>query len=58
MFFMSGSQGNAFAIAAQSMTERIHKLGPNPLRKTDSDGDDQDIEVLDEGFRGRPLASN
>jgi hypothetical protein len=32
MFFMSGSQGNAFAMAAQTMTERIRKLGPNPLK--------------------------
>jgi coenzyme F420-reducing hydrogenase delta subunit len=32
MFFMSGSQAHAFAIAAQTMTERIRKLGPNPLR--------------------------
>ncbi len=32
MFFMSGSQGHAFAIAAQTMTDRIRKLGPNPLK--------------------------
>jgi coenzyme F420-reducing hydrogenase delta subunit len=32
MFFMSGSQGHAFAIAAHTMTERIRQLGPNPLR--------------------------
>jgi hypothetical protein len=32
MFFMSGSQGHAFAMAAQTMTERIRKLGPNPLK--------------------------
>lgn len=32
MFFMSGSQGHSFAIAAQTMTERIRKLGPNPLK--------------------------
>lgn len=31
MFFMSGSQGYSFAIAAQTMTERIRSLGPNPL---------------------------
>jgi coenzyme F420-reducing hydrogenase delta subunit len=31
MFFMSGSQAYAFANAAQVMTERIRKLGPNPL---------------------------
>lgn len=33
MFFMSGSQGQTFAMAAQTMTERIRKLGPNPLKK-------------------------
>jgi F420-non-reducing hydrogenase iron-sulfur subunit len=32
MFFMSGSQAYAFANAAQVMTERIRKLGPNPLK--------------------------
>ncbi len=33
MFFMSGSQGHAFAMAAQTMTERIRALGPSPLRQ-------------------------
>ena len=33
MFFMSGSQGQSFAMAAQTMTERVRKLGPNPLKK-------------------------
>lgn len=32
MFFMSGSQANAYAQAATTMTERIRKLGPNPLK--------------------------
>jgi len=32
MFFMSGSQGQSFAVAAQVMTERIRKLGPSPLK--------------------------
>lgn len=32
IFFMSGSQAYAFALAAQTMTERIRQLGPNPLR--------------------------
>lgn len=32
MFFMSGSQAHTFASAAKTMTERIRKLGPNPLR--------------------------
>jgi coenzyme F420-reducing hydrogenase delta subunit len=33
MFFMSGSQAHAFAIAAQTMTNRVRELGPNPLRR-------------------------
>jgi len=33
MYFMSGSQGQSFAMAAQEMTDRIRKLGPNPLKK-------------------------
>jgi coenzyme F420-reducing hydrogenase delta subunit len=33
MFFMSGSQAHAYANAAQTMTERIRKLGPNPLKR-------------------------
>jgi F420-non-reducing hydrogenase iron-sulfur subunit len=32
IFFMSGSQGHAFAMAAETMTERIRELGPNPLK--------------------------
>jgi len=32
MFFMSGSQAHAFAEAAQTMTDRIRALGPNPLK--------------------------
>ena len=58
MFFMSGSQGHSFAIAAQTMTERIRKLGPNPLKTkgakilakqalTEYENDDET------GFRGR-----
>ena len=58
MFFMSGSQGHTFAAAAQTMTERIRKLGPNPLRRNGQEpatmapatGADQDEEI---GFRGR-----
>ncbi|MFZ5911163.1 MAG: hydrogenase iron-sulfur subunit [Chloroflexota bacterium] len=33
MFFMSGSQAQAYANAAQTMTDRIRKLGPNPLKE-------------------------
>lgn len=32
MYFMSGSQGGTFAMAAQEMTERLRQLGPNPLK--------------------------
>ena len=35
IFFMSGSQALAYASAAQTMTERIRKLGPNPLKEKD-----------------------
>jgi coenzyme F420-reducing hydrogenase delta subunit len=34
IFYMSGGQGGTFAEAARTMTERIRKLGPNPLRRT------------------------
>jgi coenzyme F420-reducing hydrogenase delta subunit len=56
MFFMSGSQGQSFAIAAHKMTERIRKLGPNPLKTNGRVDAITDIrESLDEenGFRGR-----
>jgi hypothetical protein len=54
MFFMSGSQAHTFAAAAQTMTERVRQLGPNPLKndqaaseKTATEADEED------GFRGR-----
>ncbi len=61
MFFMSGSQGHSFAIAAQTMTERIRKLGPNPLRlkiegeklKVEKLKVDSSDEEEEGGFRGR-----
>ena len=57
MFFMSGSQAHAFAIAAQTMTERIRKLGPNPLKKKASEeqqtGLDDTTYTDEESFRGR-----
>jgi len=60
MFFMSGSQGQTFAMAAQTMTERIRKLGPNPLKnmgKHESEGFLQALESASQedenGFRGR-----
>lgn len=33
MFFVSGGMGASFAQYAQEMTERIRKLGPNPLKE-------------------------
>jgi coenzyme F420-reducing hydrogenase delta subunit len=54
MFFMSGSQAHAYANAAQTMTERIRKLGPNPLKngkvkaQVKLQEEDEDAE-----FRGR-----
>ncbi|MBI3361185.1 MAG: hydrogenase iron-sulfur subunit [Chloroflexi bacterium] len=33
MYFLSGGQGATFAKAAREMTERVRKLGPNPLRQ-------------------------
>lgn len=58
MFFMSGSQGHTFAMAAQTMTERIRKLGPNPLRVLGKNGKpkptETDVEEEEEGdYRGR-----
>lgn len=58
MFFVSGSQGHAFAMAAQTMTERIRGLGPNPLKKhakTRQLSPETVDEELDEDadFRGR-----
>ncbi len=57
MFFMSGSEGHAFAIAAQTMTEQVRALGPNPLRASNGASDpsvETDPEFEKEfGFRGR-----
>jgi coenzyme F420-reducing hydrogenase delta subunit len=57
MFFMSGSQAQTFAAAAQTMTERIRKLGPNPLKQKfalpagirDVDEDDNEFHI-----KGKP----
>ena len=60
MFFMSGSQGHSFAMAAQTMTERIRKLGPNPLKANgkaiDVKAETVDEEVEEADFRGRKSA--
>jgi F420-non-reducing hydrogenase iron-sulfur subunit len=57
MFFMSGSQGGAFAMAAQEMTERLRRLGPNPLKTTLQPlaGPTRTLEENDDevSFRGR-----
>lgn len=55
IFFMSGSQGQTFAAAAHTMTERTRKLGPNPLREPSSKTEVPIEEVMEEdlGFRGR-----
>jgi F420-non-reducing hydrogenase iron-sulfur subunit len=58
MFFMSGSQGQTFALAAKTMTERIRELGPNPLKKKKILAETMEsVNHLDEGtsFRGRSL---
>ena len=57
IFYMSGSQAHAFALAAQTMTERVRALGPSPVRAEGLEspvGFQSDIEPDDEaGFRGR-----
>lgn len=56
MFFMSGSQAHAFAMAAQTMTERIRKLGANPLRSQPASVAlaERVVEPEEEnGYRGR-----
>ena len=60
MFFMSGSQAHTFAAAAQTMTERVRKLGPNPLKngqvKVERAVRGRGVEVDEDiGFRGRKL---
>jgi len=58
IFFMSGSQGQAFALAAQTMTERIRQLGPNPLKVAERAQDEkrrsEEADGEEDGsFRGR-----
>ena len=54
MFFMSGSQAQAYANAAKTMTERVRKLGPNPL-KLQVEGQKLKVEESEDEveFRGR-----
>lgn len=59
IFFMSGSQGQTFAAAAHTMTERTRKLGPNPLREPSTPVEVPATEgEEDVGFRGRKGALN
>ena len=58
MFFMSGSQAQAYASAARMMTERIRKLGPNPLKAGGRRMKAEVVKVVDEedetaDFQGR-----
>ena len=54
MFFMSGSQAQTFVLAAQTMTERIRQLGPNPLKNDNGRCPTPELETEEEtGFRGR-----
>jgi coenzyme F420-reducing hydrogenase delta subunit len=56
MFFMTGSQGDSFANAAKTMTDRVRELGPNPLRMNNesiANIIDQYPEDEESGFRGR-----
>lgn len=56
MFFMSGSQAQAFSLAAVTMTERIRKLGPSPLRNGRQRPQPPVQETDDDqGFRGRRM---
>lgn len=62
MFFMSGSQAQAYANAAQTMTDRIRKLGPNPLKpngKVPAQPDTKKTEPDEElDFRGRKITGS
>jgi F420-non-reducing hydrogenase iron-sulfur subunit len=57
MFFMSGSQAHAYMEAAQTMTDRIRQLGPNPLKiskKLETTPEKQEPEE-EINFRGRKI---
>jgi F420-non-reducing hydrogenase iron-sulfur subunit len=51
MFFMSGSQAQAFAASVDKMTDRIRELGPNPLKlatlPTQEVGVENETEIRD-----------
>lgn len=58
IYFLSGSQGHGFAIAAQTMTEIIKELGPSPLKTANLQIDKNTSDQMDEGFRGRRFSSD
>jgi len=58
IFFLSGSQGHGFAIAAQTMYDRIMEIGPNPLKNSNGQLDPNIPDFADEGFRGRRIGSD
>jgi len=53
MFFMSGSQGHTFAMAAQTMVERIKKLGPNPIKPNFTQALEIKVDELLPGSHGQ-----
>jgi F420-non-reducing hydrogenase iron-sulfur subunit len=56
IFFMSGSQAQTFAAAAHTMTERVRRLGPNPLRTNGHHAVAPEADPEDEeSFRGRKV---
>jgi F420-non-reducing hydrogenase iron-sulfur subunit len=57
MFFMSGSQAHAYMMAAQTMTDRIRQLGPNPLKTSVNKGTTPEKKEPEEefNFRGRKI---
>ena len=40
MYYLSSAEGARFAQIATEMTERIRRLGPNPLRRRIGEGDE------------------
>ena len=58
MFFMSGSQAQTFAAAAHTMTERVKKLGPSPLKTDNGSKKAAELDADDEvSFRGRAVVA-
>jgi len=48
IFFLSGGMGESFAVAAREMTERVRRLGPNPLRKDSGPQEESSKRAADE----------